>query len=115
MIGKRILFVACAVAAAGIHPGAEAASGQDGFEACVAALAREISETQGAGVNVRISEETRVHARKLDRRNVYFLDARDAMGSDQVVKADCVVDARGTVKSLERLPADAPEAAERSL
>ncbi|MGK2926507.1 MAG: hypothetical protein ACSLE2_12900 [Lysobacterales bacterium] len=115
MIGKRILFVACAVAAAGIHPGAEAASGQDGFEACVAALAREISETQGAGVNVRISEETRVHARKLDRRNVYFLDARDALGSDHVVKADCVVDARGAVKSLERLPADAPEAAERSL
>lgn len=115
MIGKRILFVACAVAAAGIHPGAEAASGQDGFEACVTALAREISETQGAGVNVRISEETRVRARKLDRRNVYFLDAHDAQGSDLVVKADCIVDDRAEVKSLVRLPADAPEAAERSL
>lgn len=115
MIGKRILFVACAVAAAGIHPGAEAASGQDGFEACVAALAKEISEAQGAGVNVRISEDSRVHARRLDRRNTYFLDAHDARDRDLVVKANCVVDARAEVKSLVRLPADAPEAAERSL
>jgi hypothetical protein len=75
MIGKRVVFVACAVAAAGFHPGAQAASGKDGFEACVAALAQQISEAQGAGVNVRISEDSRVHARRLDRRNTYYLDA----------------------------------------
>ena len=115
MLGKRIVFVACAVAAAGFHPGAEAATGTDGFEACVAALARQISEEQGAGVNVRISEDSRVRARKLDRRNTYFLDARDVRDSDLVVKADCVVDAQAEVKSLVRLPADAPAAEERSL
>lgn len=115
MIGKRIVFVACAVAAAGFHPGAEAASGRDGFEACVSALARQISEAQGAGVNVRISEDSRVPAGRLDRRNTYFLDARDVQDSDRVVKADCVVDARAEVKSLVRLPEDAPAAEDRSL
>jgi hypothetical protein len=115
MTGKRIVFVACAVAAAGFHPGAGAATGNDGFEACVAALAQQISETQGAGVNVRISENSRVHAHRLDRRNTYFLDARDARDPELVVKADCVVDAQAEVKSLVRLPADAPAAEERSL
>ena len=115
MIGKRIVFVACAVAAAGFHPGAEAASGQDGLEACVAALAQEISESQGAGVNARISEDSHVPDGRLGLRNTYHLDAYDTGGSDTVIKADCVVDSRAEVKRLVRLPADAPTAEERSL
>lgn len=115
MLGKRIVFVACAVAAAGFHPGAEAASGKDGLAACVAALAQQISEAQGTGVNARISENSRVPAGRLNRRNTYFLDARDAGDSGLVVKADCVVNARAEVEKLVRLPADAPAAEERSL
>jgi hypothetical protein len=85
------------------------------LEACVAALAQHISEAQGAGVNVRISDDSRVRARRLARRETYFLDARDVRDSALVAKVDCVVDAQAEVISLVRLPADAPEAAERSL
>jgi hypothetical protein len=115
MKGNKTLAVVFAVATAFAHPGAEAASGMDGLEACASALARELSTNQGAGIQVRISEDSLVPDRRLSTRTTYHLDARDPRNNAVVARADCAVDARAKVKSLVRLPDDAPDAAERSL
>lgn len=113
MKGKSMLFTACAAAAVMAHTGAEAATGRDGLEACVEALAKEISEAQGAGVNARISEDSTGHGRRLESATLFHLDARDPRDGEIVYKADCVVNARGDVQRLTRLPDAAPTAETR--
>ena len=115
MNGRNTLMVVCAAGATLLHSGAEAASARDGLEACVSALARNISEAQGAAVEARISDDSRYGRGDLGNRTIFYLDARDPRSAEVVLKANCVVNARGQVRSLTRLPADAPEAAERSL
>ena len=112
---SKTLAVVCAVATSFVNLGAEAASGMEGLEACASALAREMSTAQGAGIQVRISEESLVPERRLSTRTTYHLDARDPRNNEVVARADCAVDARARVKSLVRLPDDAPDAAVRSL
>ena len=65
--------------------------------------------------SVGISDDSVAPSRRLDARAIYHLDARDPRSNEIVAKADCAVDSRARVKSLVRLPDDAPEAAERSL
>ena len=115
MNGKNTLVTACAVAASLLHTGAEAASARDGLEACVSALTKEISEAQGSGVEARISDDTRAGRGALGGRTIFYLDARDPRTQEIVLKADCIVNSRGRVSSMTRLPDDAPEAAVRSL
>ena len=115
MNGKNMLVMVCAMGASLLHAGAEAASARDGLEACVSALAKEISDAQGAGVEARISDDSRYGRGHLGSRTIFYLDAKDPGSAEVVLKADCVVNAQGQVRSLTRLPADAPEAAERSL
>jgi hypothetical protein len=110
MKGKS-MFVASGVAVAMLaHPGAEAASGREGLEACVQALTRTLSESQGAGVNARISEDSTAHDRRLESPTLFSLDARDSRDGEIVYKADCVVNSRGEVQRLVKLPLDAPSA-----
>jgi hypothetical protein len=115
MKARKTLAMMCAVATSFIHPGAEAASGMDALEACASALAREMSKAQGSGIQVRISDDSLETGRRLVARTIYHLDARDPRNNEIVAKADCTVDTRARVKSLVRLPDDAPEAPERSL
>lgn len=107
--------MACAVAASFMHLSADAASGKDGLEACASALALELSNDQGTGVQVRISDDSIVSSRRLEHRTRYHLDARDPLSQEIVAKVDCDVDSWARVKNLVRLPEDAPEALERSL
>ena len=109
MSGKRTMGTICAVAASFMHLSADAASGQKGLEACASALALELSEGRGGAVQVRLSDDSDVSNRRLANRTMYHLDARDAENREIVAKVDCTVDARARVKSLVRLPEDAPD------
>lgn len=110
MKGKSMIMAAGVAVAALTHPAAEAASGRDGLEACVEALAKRISETQGAGVNARISEDSTGFGRRLESPTLFSLDARDSSDGEVVFKADCIVNSRGQVQRLVELPEDAPTA-----
>jgi len=113
MKGKSMFVASCVAVAALAHPGAEAASGRDALEACVQALTKEISEAQGTGVNARISEDSSGHERRLNSPAMFSLDARNAADGEIVYKADCMVNSRGEVQRLVRLPVDAPSAETR--
>ena len=112
---KNTLALALAAAASMPHPAAEAAPARIGLESCVSAMTREISEVQGKGVEARISEDSRYGRSRLADRSVFHLDARDPRTEEIVMKAECVVNSRGEVRSLITLPKDAPDAEERSL
>jgi len=110
MKGKSMFVAGCVAVAALAHPGAEAASGREGLEACVQALTQKMSEIQGAGVNARISDDSTSHGRRLDSPTLFSLDARDTRDGEIVFKADCVVNSRGEVQRLVKLPMNAPNA-----
>ena len=112
---KKTMALACAALASMPYPAAEAASARTGLESCVSALTKEISDVQGVGVEARISEDSRYGQSRLEGRSTFHLDARDPRSQEIVLKAACVVNSRGEVRRLITLPADAPEAAERSL
>jgi len=115
MNGKKAMVCAAAVAASILSISVEAASGQDGLEACVSALTKELSSAQGSAVAARISEDSHVPTRRLDNVTTYHLDARDSANNGIVARMDCVVDDKGRVKRLVKLPDDAPDADIRSL
>jgi len=115
MKAKNTLAMACALATAFVNVGAEAASGKMGLDACISELAREISEAQGAGVNVRISEDTKVSKRRLDHATTFFLDAREPGDGEIVTKVNCTVDRHAKVRKFVVLPDDAPAAEIRVL
>lgn len=115
MNAKNTLALACAALASMPHPAAEAASARTGLESCVSALTKKISDVQGVGVEARISEDSRFGRSRLEGRSTFHLDARDPRSEEVVMRADCVVNSRGEVRSLIMLPKDAPDADERSL
>ena len=110
MKGKSMFVAGCVAMATLTHTGAEAASGREGLEACVQALTQKMSEAQGSGINARISDDSTGHDRRLVSPTLFSLDARDTRDGEIVYKADCVVNARGKVQRLVRLPMDAPDA-----
>jgi len=97
------------------HVDAEAASGTAGLNACVSALAREISESQGAGVNVRLDEDTKAGRKRLLYPTTFFLDALNPANEEIVAKVNCTVDTRARVRRFVVLPNDAPVARLRKL
>jgi hypothetical protein len=109
------LFVISALAACMSPMAVPAATGEDGFEACVSALVQDLSDAQGYPLQATISDDTAVADNRLKRRNHYYLDARDPASREIVAKIDCIVNKKAEVVSLKRLPDDAPVAEVRSL
>lgn len=115
MKARNAIAVIFAVGAVFAHTGAEAASGQAGLNACIDKLAKEISESQGSGVDVRLDEDTKASKRRLEHATTFFLDARDSSSEEVVAKVNCTVDRRAKIRRFVVLPEDAPLAQHRIL
>jgi hypothetical protein len=111
----KSLFAIGALAACLSPTAAFAATGEDGFEACVSALVQDLSDAQGFPLQATISEDTAVANNRLNRRNRFYLDVRDPASREIVAKIDCIVNKQAEVVELLRLPEDAPVAEVRSL
>ena len=109
------LFVIGALAACMSPTAVSAATGEDGFEACVSALVQDLSDAQGYPLQATISENSAVADDRLGTRTRFYLDARDPASREIVAKIDCIVNKKAEVLSLQRLPDDAPVAEVRSL
>ena len=92
-----------------------AANGDKALEACVSALVQNLSDAQSSPLRATISEDSFVSNSRLGRRTRIYLDARDPVSQEILVKADCIVDRNAEVLELQRLPDEAPEAEIRSL
>ena len=115
MKARNALAMIFAVGTVFAHTGAEAASGEAGLNACITELAKEISESQGSGVDVRLDEDTRASKRRLERTTTFFLDARDPSNEEVVAKVNCTVDRWAKIRKFVVLPEDAPLAEHRIL
>jgi len=111
----KTLFAVAALAACVSPTVALAATGEDGFKACVSALVKDLSDAQGHPLQATISDDSAVADDRLGRRTRIYLDARDPASHEVVAKIDCIVNKRAEVLKLLKLPDDAPLAEVRSL
>jgi hypothetical protein len=111
----KSVFAVAALVAISSPTAALAAKGEDGLEACVSALVKDLSDAQDYPMQATISEDSFVAEERLGRRTRIHLDARDPVSREIVAKADCIVNRHAEVVRLERLPDEAPEAKVRSL
>lgn len=102
----------CAVAISLTPILANAASEQEGVEACVKAMVSQIAESQGAPVDYQIGIDSSVSTRKLDRRNLFELAAKDSQSQKVVARADCIVTSKAKVKRLTMVQLDGADARE---
>jgi hypothetical protein len=110
----EILKYGCAAAVSLAPVPALAATGQDGLEACVDALVVELADAHVASLVARLDPESPETNRRLGRREIFHLDARDPGSREIVARADCIVNARAEVRSLTQVPLDAGDAWERA-
>ena len=110
MSNRARMKALCAVAISLTPMLSNAASEQDGVEACVQALASRIAESQGAPVDYQIGNDSNVSAQKLDRRTLFHLAARDPQSQKVVARADCIVTSRAEVKKLTMVRLYGPDA-----
>lgn len=92
----------------------EAANRQAGLEACADALLNELGNASGAVVRYQEDTIARPNSR-LNQREVFHLDARDATSDEVVARVDCRLDARANVLRIDTLPLDAEDAEERAV
>jgi len=112
---KNAMVMVIAAGTAFGHVEVEAASGKAGLNACVSALAREISESQGAGVNVRLDEDIKAGRNRLLYPTTFLLDAVNPANEEIVAKVNCTVDTQGKVRKFVVLSDEAPVARLRKL
>lgn len=112
--GKAVLMVGALAAC--VSPSiVSAATGEDGFRACVSALVKDLSDAQGYPLQATISDDSAVADDRLGRRTRIYLDARDPASREVVAKFDCIVNTKAEVVKLLKLPDDASVAEVRSL
>ena len=112
---KSFVMIGALLAATIVPFSTFAESRQDGLEACVDALALQFAEEGGLPVNVRIDPESLGSRGSLGRREVFHMDARDVSTGEIVARADCTVNARARVRSLDTVPLNAADARDRAV
>ena len=112
---NRLLMIGCSLALTALPVTGQAASFQDGLEACVDALVTELATTNGEPLGARIGADSSSSKRRLGSREVIYLDARNPLNEEIVARADCMVDRKGEVVRLTNVPLDGANAEERSL
>ncbi len=106
MSNRTRMNALCAVAISLTPVMSNAASEQDGVNACAKALTSQLAEIQSAPIEFTIGSDSHFSTRRLDRLNRFFLDARDPRSQEIIARADCVVSGNAEVKRLTMTPLD---------
>ncbi len=115
MNNSKILTIGCALAVSLSPWSVEAASVQEGLDACATAVVSELAGSDGAPPVYSMSEESGNSRSRLRIRETIHLDVLDPHSHEVVARADCVVDSRARVRRLVSLPLEEPDAAERAV
>ena len=93
---------------------ADETEGKVALNACAEALATKLEATKGHPVAYNVDPQGRGIEKRVESRDVIYLDAK-ALNSDEVIaRANCIVNGDATVAKLVALPLDAPEARVRA-
>ena len=115
MNNSKVLSFGCAVAISMASFSAEAASRQEGLDACAGALVVEMGSENDAPLSYKVGPESDLSSKRMARREVFHLDARDPASEEVIARADCVVDGRANVLRLVSVPLSADDAAIRAM
>jgi len=107
---SNLLKTGIALALAGVAFQANASSARDGLEACAEAMVKDLASNQGAPLVYNLAPDSNSGKRKLERNQVFHLDARSADGESVVARMDCVVNREAKVTKLIVVPIDAEDA-----
>ena len=111
---NRFLMMGCSLALMALPATGQAATFQDGLEACVDALVTELATSNGEPLDARIGAESSSSDHRLGSRETIYLDARNPSSEEVVARADCLVDRKGQVVRLTNVPLAGADAEERS-
>jgi hypothetical protein len=89
---------------------AHALSEEAGLDACADAMVSELSENQGAPMVYNLDPSSGGSAKRLNRFEIYHLDARDPKSEEVVARYDCHINNKAQVQKLIPVPLDAPDA-----
>ncbi|MBT8448147.1 MAG: hypothetical protein KJO69_00555 [Gammaproteobacteria bacterium] len=93
---------------------ADETEGKVALNACAEALASKLEATKGHPVAYNVDPQGRGIEKRVESRDVIYLDAK-ALNSDEVIaRANCIVNGDATVAKLVALPLNAPEASVRA-
>ena len=112
---NRFLTMGFTLALSALPVAAQAATFQDGLEACVDALATELATSNGESLEARIGSDSSRSDHRLGNREMIYLDARNPASQEVVARADCLVDRKGEVLRLNSVPLNGADAEQRSL
>ena len=87
-----------------------AVSTEAGLEACTNAMVEQLAEDQGGPMVYNLDPESDGSARRMDRREIFHLDAKDPDSQEVVARYDCFINGNAQVQKLVRVPLDAPDA-----
>lgn len=93
---------------------ANAATDRDAVQACSEAIATNVEKRQGSTVKLTIDLSAVSTKRRLINDTLFHLDAINPATDHVIGRFDCRVDRRAIVRSLKRLPPDAPDAKVRA-
>ena len=114
MNNSKIFVAGCAIAISMVSPGTQAATHNDGLDACAAAVISELGSAKGVAMKYSVAPESDTSNVKLRRREVFHMDIRDPETSEIVARADCTVNQKAEVRKLKNLPIDAQDAVVRA-
>lgn len=114
MNNSKIFIAGCAVAISMVSTGTQAATRNDGLDACAAAVVSELGNAQGAAMKYSMAPGSDMSKAKLKRREVFHMDIRDPQTREIIARADCTVDEKAAIRELKNLPIDARDAVVRA-
>lgn len=114
MNNSKIFVAGCAIAVSMVSLGTQAATHNDGLDACAAAVVSELGNAQGAAMKYSMAPGSDTSNVKLKRREVFHMDIRDPQTQEIIARADCIVDENAAVRKLKNLPIDAKDAVVRA-
>lgn len=104
MNSRKTVLLGIAAVAAMAPFYTHASTGHIGLQACAEALATELSISSGSSVDFQLDISQDNFDRKLKKRELISLYARDPQSNELVSRMDCMVDSRGRVIRLNSLP-----------
>ena len=93
---------------------ADHTTGQTGLNACADALAKKLETMQGKPVGYNLDSDTKINNKKLNVREVFYLDAKVPNTDIVIARANCTVNDDAEVLKLVVLPLDAAQAQNRA-
>ena len=111
---RKLIVTGCLLAFSMVPVYASASTERTGLAACTDAMVSGIKTRSGVPLEFRMDKRSSGSATRLGARETFHLDVKDPVSSAVLARADCIVNRRGEVIELIKLPLDSANAEVRA-